>query len=174
VTFFAGALRGRGARRPSRHCGRQPSSAAQDGRSGPSTRDCRRVCTGSGRAAARRAGAAATTVAPGNRGDGGATAPAEQPEVAMPPPRSVPMERPKEQPAHAPKRQRPHEAVNQSSTTTRVQPSRVATAPTSGAAAIGSRGRRTHPGSANWPPIWRATSAIPPRPKPGTAPEPLG
>jgi periplasmic protein TonB len=66
--------------------------------------------------------------------------PSEQPDVEMPPPqRPVPMEPPKERPARAPERERPHEPPKKSSTATRVQPSRVATAPTSGAAAIGAR-----------------------------------
>jgi periplasmic protein TonB len=66
--------------------------------------------------------------------------PSEQPEVEMPPPpRPVPMEQQKELPARAPERPRPHEPPKKSSTATRVQPSRVATAPTAGAAAIGAR-----------------------------------
>jgi periplasmic protein TonB len=67
--------------------------------------------------------------------------PAEQPAVEMPPP--VPMEPPKQSPARAPEQQRPvksvHEPPKKSATATRAQPTRVATAPTSGAAAIGAR-----------------------------------
>jgi periplasmic protein TonB len=66
--------------------------------------------------------------------------PSEQPEVEMPPPqRPVPIEQPKELPARAPEHQRPHERPKKSSMATLVQPSRAATAPTSGAAAIGAR-----------------------------------
>jgi periplasmic protein TonB len=65
--------------------------------------------------------------------------PSEEPEVEMPPQR--PAEPPKELPARAPERpvKSVHEPPKKSSTATRVQPSRVATAPNSGAAAIGAR-----------------------------------
>jgi periplasmic protein TonB len=63
---------------------------------------------------------------------------AEEPEVEMPPP-PRPAAQPKEQPARAPERPRPQEAPKKPATATHVQPSRVATAPTSGAAAIGAR-----------------------------------
>jgi periplasmic protein TonB len=64
----------------------------------------------------------------------------EEPVVEMPPPQR-PVEQQKEQPARALERpiKSVHEPPKKSSTATRVQPSRVATAPTSGAAAIGAR-----------------------------------
>jgi protein TonB len=64
----------------------------------------------------------------------------EQPEVEMPPP-PRPVEQPKQLPARTPERpiKSVHEPRKKSSTATGVQPSRVATAPTSGATAIGAR-----------------------------------
>jgi len=68
---------------------------------------------------------------------------AEQPAVEVPPPKPVPVEQPKKQPAQVPEEQRHvktvHEPPKKSSTATRAQPTRVATAPTSGPAAIGTR-----------------------------------
>jgi periplasmic protein TonB len=68
----------------------------------------------------------------------------DQPAVEVPPPpKPVPVEQPKEQPARVPQEQRHvqsvHQAPKKSSTATRAQSTRVATAPTSGAAAIGAR-----------------------------------
>jgi periplasmic protein TonB len=62
----------------------------------------------------------------------------EEPVVEMPPPQR-PVEQQKKQPARAPQRPIKSEQPKKSSTATHVQPSRVATAPTSGAAAIGAR-----------------------------------
>jgi len=69
---------------------------------------------------------------------------AEQPAVEVPPPpKPVPVEQPKEQPARVPQEQRHvksvHESPKKSVTATRAQSTRVATAPTSGPAAIGAR-----------------------------------
>ena len=69
---------------------------------------------------------------------------AEQPAVEVPPPpKPVPVEQPKKQPARVPEEQRHvktvHEPPKKSSTATRAQSTRVATAPTSGPAAIGAR-----------------------------------
>jgi periplasmic protein TonB len=69
---------------------------------------------------------------------------AEQPVVELPPPQQpVEMEQPKEPPARTPEAPRRietvHEPLRKSSTAPHVQPQRLATAPTSGAAAIGAR-----------------------------------